>query len=272
VAVYGYGMSSIYPLVMSWPTDLGLHLDNAATTTLVIGGCCGEALVPVIVGALMSTLGPRALPSSILSCTLLLAMVYILVMVLGRQKDAHHHLPHHGEEMMASSPVEVSAHDQISRSCSRVGVVVGGGLPGSPTHSDLISTYSAGHCSITQPGGYMFYEDAVMMMDDEEEEEGEGDDEEGEEDREEGGEEDLLDEMELEKGGEEGKESHNSWRPPSRTTSTPTHLKVTTTPITVRTITTPTHTAVGSKTQTPKPGGSTSTPSLCLPEQRKTTV
>jgi hypothetical protein len=49
-----YGMSSIYPLVMSWPTQAGFHLDSHSTTHLVIGGCIGESVVPAIFGALMS--------------------------------------------------------------------------------------------------------------------------------------------------------------------------------------------------------------------------
>lgn len=49
-AVFGYGMSSIYPLGMSWPGEAGFSMDTATTATLVIGGCVGEAVVPLIIG------------------------------------------------------------------------------------------------------------------------------------------------------------------------------------------------------------------------------
>lgn len=48
-----YGMSSIYPMTMAWPASAGLLLDPKSTTHLVIGGCVGEALVPVVIGELM---------------------------------------------------------------------------------------------------------------------------------------------------------------------------------------------------------------------------
>lgn len=46
-------MSSIYPMTMAWPASAGLLLDPKSTTHLVIGGCVGEALVPVVIGELM---------------------------------------------------------------------------------------------------------------------------------------------------------------------------------------------------------------------------
>lgn len=44
-------MSSIYPLGMSWPGEAGFSMDTTTTATLVIGGCVGEAVVPLIIGA-----------------------------------------------------------------------------------------------------------------------------------------------------------------------------------------------------------------------------
>lgn len=43
-------MSSIYPLGMSWPGEAGFSMDTTTTATLVIGGCVGEAVVPLIIG------------------------------------------------------------------------------------------------------------------------------------------------------------------------------------------------------------------------------
>lgn len=51
-AMFGYGMSSIYPLGMSWPGEAGFSMDTATTATLVIGGCVGEAVVPLVFGEL----------------------------------------------------------------------------------------------------------------------------------------------------------------------------------------------------------------------------
>lgn len=61
-----YGMSSIYPLGMSWPGEAGFSMDTTTTATLVIGGCVGEAVVPLIIGARMFTQfthGPLIMPS-----------------------------------------------------------------------------------------------------------------------------------------------------------------------------------------------------------------
>jgi hypothetical protein len=50
IYTYRYGMSSIYPLVMSWPGESGLGMDTGTTAHIVIGGCIGESLVPIIIG------------------------------------------------------------------------------------------------------------------------------------------------------------------------------------------------------------------------------
>ena len=38
---------------MSWPGETGLGMDTSTTAHIVIGGCIGEAVVPVMIGAMM---------------------------------------------------------------------------------------------------------------------------------------------------------------------------------------------------------------------------
>lgn len=38
---------------MSWPGESGLGMDTGTTANIVIGGCIGEALVPVFIGLAM---------------------------------------------------------------------------------------------------------------------------------------------------------------------------------------------------------------------------
>lgn len=85
---YSYGMSSVYPLVMTWPAEAGFGLDAAATTHLVIGGCIGEATMPVLIGAGMHVLGPRALPCAVLGLAVVLCAQLALVDCLGKRRAA----------------------------------------------------------------------------------------------------------------------------------------------------------------------------------------
>jgi hypothetical protein len=78
-------MSSIYPLVMTWPAEAGFGLDTAATAHLVIGGCVGEATMPVLIGAAMHIVGPRALPCAVLVLAVVLCAQLALVDCLGRR-------------------------------------------------------------------------------------------------------------------------------------------------------------------------------------------
>lgn len=82
-------MSSIYPLVMTWPAEASFGLDTAATAHLVIGGCVGEATMPVLVGAAMHIMGPRALPSTVLALAVVLCLQLALLDCLARRHATH---------------------------------------------------------------------------------------------------------------------------------------------------------------------------------------
>ena len=81
-------MSSVYPLVMTWPAEAGFGLDAAATAHLVIGGCIGEATMPVLIGAGVHVLGPRALPCAVLGLAVVLCAQLALVDCLGKRRAA----------------------------------------------------------------------------------------------------------------------------------------------------------------------------------------
>jgi MFS family permease len=70
--VYGLGMSSIFPLVMSLPGELGFLLDLRVTSKFLIGSCSGEALLPLAVGLLMQDFGPELLGYCIFAGTILM--------------------------------------------------------------------------------------------------------------------------------------------------------------------------------------------------------
>ena len=69
---------------MSWPGEAGFALDTASTAHLVVGGCVGEAAMPLVIGGMMQIVGPQSLPLSILGMVLLLVLALVTVEILGR--------------------------------------------------------------------------------------------------------------------------------------------------------------------------------------------
>jgi len=70
---------------MSWPGEAGFALDTASTAHLVVGGCVGEAAVPLVIGGMMQSVGPQSLPLAILGMVLLLVLALVTVEILGRR-------------------------------------------------------------------------------------------------------------------------------------------------------------------------------------------
>lgn len=70
---------------MSWPGEAGFALDTASTAQLVVGGCVGEAAVPLVIGGMMQLVGPQSLPMSILGVVLLLVLALLMIEMLGRR-------------------------------------------------------------------------------------------------------------------------------------------------------------------------------------------
>lgn len=88
-----YGMSSIYPLGMSWPGEAGFSMDTSTTATLVIGGCVGEAVVPLIIGACIFT-QHMAWPAIMPSC---MGVVRSNLLHTAQQTNLNQNQPNHAQ-------------------------------------------------------------------------------------------------------------------------------------------------------------------------------
>lgn len=78
--ITGLFMSGIYPLTMSLPTSIGLHVTPKNTSRYVLGGCVGGALVPWGIGLVMKGFGPGSL--FVCMVWVLFVMVYVFRRVL----------------------------------------------------------------------------------------------------------------------------------------------------------------------------------------------
>jgi fucose permease len=65
-AVFGAGMSSVFPTMLSLPADMGYRLDVQSTGHFLVASCLGEGLLPVAMGEAMHVLGTAAFPSCVL--------------------------------------------------------------------------------------------------------------------------------------------------------------------------------------------------------------
>lgn len=85
-AIYGLGMSAIFPCMMSLPAEIGLFLDMPSTSHFLIGACLGEALVPLAIGFLMDRFGPRSFGWFLLATTLGMMLLFIKLHTMGAKK------------------------------------------------------------------------------------------------------------------------------------------------------------------------------------------
>lgn len=86
--VFGFALSSIFPLGMVIITDYGFLMDTATTTIFVVGSTFGEALVPVVVGIAMNegkASTPNALPVALVISIAAMISIYIAVHSLVRK-------------------------------------------------------------------------------------------------------------------------------------------------------------------------------------------
>lgn len=79
----GFGLSSIYPLMMTLVADYGYAMDAGATSWFVAGACLGEGGVPVLSGWVMTTFGPAALSYFVISSQLMQIGSYLTIDYLG---------------------------------------------------------------------------------------------------------------------------------------------------------------------------------------------
>ena len=86
--IFGFALSSIFPLGMVIMNDYGYLMDTATTTTFVVGSTFGEALVPVVVGIAMNegkASSPNALPYSLVISVAVMIVIYCTVHFLQRK-------------------------------------------------------------------------------------------------------------------------------------------------------------------------------------------
>ena len=75
-AVFGYALSSIFPLAMTMVLDYGFFMDGPTTSLFVVGATFGEGVVPACLGLAMD-LGPEALPYCTCAGTFVVIVLYI---------------------------------------------------------------------------------------------------------------------------------------------------------------------------------------------------
>ncbi len=86
--VFGFALSSIFPLGMVIMNDYGFLMDTATTTIFVVGSTFGEALVPVVVGIAMNegeASTPNALPLALIISIAVIITIYIAVHNLAKK-------------------------------------------------------------------------------------------------------------------------------------------------------------------------------------------
>lgn len=65
-AVFGLGMSSVFPTMLSLPREMGYSLDVHSTGRVLVAACLGEGLLPVAMGEVMRAVGTGAFPYCVL--------------------------------------------------------------------------------------------------------------------------------------------------------------------------------------------------------------
>jgi MFS transporter, FHS family, Na+ dependent glucose transporter 1 len=75
-AVFGFALSSIFPLAMTIVGEYGFKMDTVSTTLFVVAACAGESIIPVLLGVLIDEFGPMILPYSMLLVAVLLISFY----------------------------------------------------------------------------------------------------------------------------------------------------------------------------------------------------
>jgi len=77
---YGCFLSPVFPGTFAFPPNLGMPVDNLATSFFVVGGAIGDMIVPAVVGVIMASIAPSVLIYTILILEfVVLALFSILV-------------------------------------------------------------------------------------------------------------------------------------------------------------------------------------------------
>lgn len=94
-AIFGLGLSSIYPLAMTLVNDWGYVVDGNTITVFVIGSCLGDALVPMFVGIAMHS-GIDSTPDAMIYSIIVLEILMIITYL------ASHHIGSNNNKLLLS--------------------------------------------------------------------------------------------------------------------------------------------------------------------------
>lgn len=79
-SLFGFFMSSIFPLAISQPTYFKMKINNSIMSTFVIFGSLGEMFVPWLIGKLIDWFGPFSLIVSSLVISILLFLNFMFTL------------------------------------------------------------------------------------------------------------------------------------------------------------------------------------------------
>jgi fucose permease len=82
--MFGYALSSIFPLAMTVVGDYNYTMDASATASFIIGSTVGDGAVPWLVGVVMGHYGPNALPISSLISVVVCICLYVFFQISVR--------------------------------------------------------------------------------------------------------------------------------------------------------------------------------------------
>jgi xanthine/uracil permease len=81
--MFGLSMSSIYPLVFSFPIESGLNLEEHQTTNIVMAGVIAEGVLTMFVGILMDWFSVNMLfyALSLVACVMWIVRYYCVTLI-----------------------------------------------------------------------------------------------------------------------------------------------------------------------------------------------
>lgn len=85
----GLAMASVFPCAINLAESL-ISLSGRTASALIVGACFGEMLIPLLVGVFFVQVGPCFLMYSAFIISLLTAVVYVVIEVLGRRWGSSH--------------------------------------------------------------------------------------------------------------------------------------------------------------------------------------
>lgn len=88
-AMFGLGMASMFPCMMSLVEEF-IDLTGRTASIIVVGAALGEMLIPMTVGALFGSKGPRSFPPAVLAFCFLSIAAFVTFFVISKVGRAAH--------------------------------------------------------------------------------------------------------------------------------------------------------------------------------------